>query len=70
MATDVTTTAIDPTVLEDYKAVIQHIMNKTPIEPEIYQRIKERGARITERLRQENVQINTERLLREVRDEE
>jgi hypothetical protein len=70
MATETETTGIDPAVLDDLRAVTKHIMEKTPIEPELYRRIKERGDRVTERLRQEGVEIDVVKLLREVRDEE
>jgi hypothetical protein len=70
MATDTKTTGIDPEVMDDYRAVIKHLMDKTPIEPELHRRIEARANRITERLRQEGVEIDVVQLLREVRDEE
>ena len=69
MATETETTVIDSTVLDDYRAVIKHLQDKMPLDPEVYRRIKERGDRITERLRRENVDIDVAKLLREVRDE-
>ena len=70
MATETETTGIDPQVMEDYRAVIKHLLDKTPLEPERARRIEERADRITERLRRENVDIDVVKLLREVRDEE
>jgi hypothetical protein len=70
MATETQATGTDPQVLDDYRAVIKHILDKTPLDPEIAHRIDERADRITERLRRENVDIDVVQLLREVRDEE
>jgi hypothetical protein len=69
MATETQTTDIDSAVLDDLRAVIKHIQDKTPLNPELYRRVKERGARITERLRQDNIDIDVVKLLREARDE-
>lgn len=70
MATETETTGMDPQVRDDYQAVIKHLLDKTPLDPELVRRIEERADRITERLRQENVDIDVVELLREVRDEE
>ena len=70
MATETETPVIDPAVLADYRAVIKHLMDKTPLDPELRRRIRERGDRVTERLRQDGVEIDVVQLLREVRDEE
>lgn len=70
MAIDRQTTGMDPQVLEDYQAVIKHILDKTPLDPDVVRRIDERADRIIERLRRENVDIDVVQLLREVRDEE
>jgi len=70
MATETHATGTDPQVLDDYRAVIKHILDKTPLDPAIARRIDERADRITERLRRENVDIDVVQLLREVRDEE
>ncbi len=70
MATETEITGMDPQVRDDYQAVIKHILDKTPLDPELVRRIEERADRIAERLRQENVDIDVVGLLREVRDEE
>lgn len=69
MATDTQSTGIDPQVLDDLRAVIKHIQDKTPLAPEVARRIDERADRITEQLRHDNVDIDVVELLREVRDE-
>jgi hypothetical protein len=69
MATATKPTGIDPAVLDDLRAIMQHLQDKTPMDPELVRRAKERGDRVTERLRQEHVEIDIEKLLREVRDE-
>lgn len=53
-----------------YQAVIKHILDKTPLDPDVARRIDERAGRIIERLRRENVDIDVVQLLREARDEE
>ena len=55
--------------MDDYRAVIKHLQDKTPLEPELVRRVEERADRITERLRREHVDIDVVALLREVRDE-
>lgn len=70
MSTQTEIPVIDPQVMDDYHAVIKHLMDKTPLEPELARRIEERADRITERLRRENVEIDIVQILREVRDEE
>lgn len=70
MATQTETTGIDPQVMDDLRAVVKHLMDKTPLEPELARRIDERADRITERLRRDNVDIDVVQLLREVRDQE
>jgi hypothetical protein len=69
MITETQTTPIDPAVLEDLQAVIQHPQDKTPMDPELVRRVEERADRVTERLRREHVEIDIEQVLREVRDE-
>jgi hypothetical protein len=69
MATETETTGMDPQVRDDYQAVIKHLLDKAPLDPELVRRIEERADRITERLRQENVDIDVVELLRDVRDE-
>lgn len=70
MVSETETTGIDPQVMEDLRAVVKHLMDKTPLEPELRRRVDERADRITERLRRENVDIDIVQLLREVRDDE
>jgi hypothetical protein len=69
MATQTQNTGIDPAVMDDLRAVIKHLQDKTPMDPELVRRAEERADRVTERLRQEHVEIDIEKLLREVRDE-
>jgi hypothetical protein len=70
MATETETTGIDPQGMDDLRAVVKHLMDKTPLEPELAQRIEERADRITERLRCDHVDIDVVQLLRDARDEE
>ncbi len=55
----------------DEKAVLAHLTDGTPIDPETYRRVRERAQKITERLRQQHGEMNIAvDLVREVRDEE
>ncbi len=63
------TIGIDPEVLADMEALMRHLTNKTPVEPELFKRVEERADRVTEQIRQKSIQIDVDKLLREVRDE-
>jgi hypothetical protein len=53
---DMTTTEqiIDHEVTADGEALIQSIMNRTPLDPEVARRIRERAERITEQVYREH----------------
>src|SRR5690349_9349998 len=58
-------------VQADMQAVIEHLTTGKPLDPETYRRIRERGERITEELRQRYGELDIAvDLIREVRDEE
>jgi hypothetical protein len=42
--------AIPPDVLADAQAVIDSVVSGKPLDPEVYRRVRERGARITEQV--------------------
>lgn len=66
------TTSESMTLLEaDEQAVLHRLSNAAPLDPETYQRVRERAERITERIRQQHGETNfAVDLIREVRDEE
>jgi hypothetical protein len=55
----------------DTEALIERITHGTPLPPDAYQRIQERGDKVTEEIRQKygTIEIAVE-LIREIRDEE
>ncbi|HEV3024819.1 MAG TPA: hypothetical protein VGX76_20220 [Pirellulales bacterium] len=72
MSTDTTSPlGVDPQELLDSRAVLDHLLHQTPLDPEIYRRVHERTARITESLRQKHGTLDIAvSLIREVRDAE
>lgn len=60
-----------PALDADTEAVLERIAHGTPLPPDVYRRIRERGARLREEMRQEfgTVEIAVD-LVREIRDEE
>lgn len=63
-------TETKPTLDADTEALIESITHGTPLSPEVYQRIRERGDRLREEMRQKygTVEIAVD-LIREIRDE-
>lgn len=43
----------DPQEAADSQAVLDHLLHKTPIDPEVYRRVQERAGKVTERLRRQ-----------------
>jgi hypothetical protein len=70
MNSDIKAHGVDPQVLADIEALVQHHMEGTPIDPELARRVEERADRITQDLARRNVQIDVDGLLREVRNDE
>lgn len=46
-----TASTIDSVEVADSKAVLEHVTQGTPLDPEVYRRVHERAAKITEGLR-------------------
>lgn len=64
-------TEAKPTVDADTEALMERIIHGTPLPPDVYQRIKERGDRLTEEIRQQyGIREIAVDLIREIRDEE
>ncbi len=62
--------AVDPEELADSQAVLEHMLHKTPLDPQVYKRVQERAARITEELRKKHGTLNIAvELIREAREE-
>jgi predicted thioredoxin/glutaredoxin len=70
MKTATEMTSIPANVMADAQAVADALAAKRPVDPEVAQRVRERGAKITEELRQKygerNIAVD---LIREIRDE-
>ncbi len=63
-------TGIDPQDLADHEAVMRHVNDGTPVEPELARRVQERSRRITEETRRNYGDVDVDALLHSVRDEE
>jgi len=63
------TVVIDPQSLADCEAVLQHVLRKQPLDPEVARRVRQRAARITDEIRREHgiLDIGTP-AIREFRD--
>lgn len=64
-------TETKPTVDADTEAILERIAHGIPLPPDVYQRIRDRGDRLREEMRQKfgTVEIAVD-LVREIRDEE
>jgi hypothetical protein len=69
MSTKTQTTGADPQALSDSEAVMKHVIDGTPIEPELRKRIRERANRITEQVWRKHGYIDVDKLVRDARDE-
>jgi hypothetical protein len=62
--------ATDPLELADSQAVLDHVLHKKPLDPEVYRRVHERSAKITEELRRKHGTMDIAvDLIRQARDE-
>ncbi len=58
-------------VRADLKAVIDSLVSKTPLDPAVVRRVRERSDRMTEELRRAHGEMNVAvDLIREIRDDE
>ena len=62
-------TGSDPQARDDYKAVMGHVVEGTPVEPELARRVRERGERITDEIRREHGDIEVVKLLHDARED-
>jgi hypothetical protein len=62
-------TSSDPQARDDYQAVMRHVAEGTPVEPELTRRVRERAERITEEIRREHGDIDVVKLLHDARDD-
>ena len=51
METAIQTSGIDPQQQADEEAVMRHVFDGKPLDPEVARRVQERGRRITEEIR-------------------
>ena len=62
-------TGSDPQARDDYQAVMRHVAEGTPVEPELARRVRERAERITEEIRREHGEIDVVKLLHDARED-
>jgi len=62
---------VPPAAIADCEAVIQHVLSRKPLDPEVYRRVRERAERATEDIRlAHGVVVIAVELIRETRDEQ
>lgn len=66
---DTNAPGIDPQVLADLEAVMRHVNEGTPVEPELARRVRERSQRITQETRRKYGEVDVDALLHAARDE-
>ena len=59
----------DPQPQDDYKAVMRHVAEGSPVEPELARRVRERAERITDEIRREHGDIDVVKLLHDARED-
>jgi len=59
----------DLDVMADLEAVMKHLADGTPVDPELGSRVRERSRRLTEETRIRLGQVDVDALLHSVRDE-
>jgi hypothetical protein len=69
MINDFDNSVCDSWAGDDYRAVMRHVAEGTPVEPELARRVRERAERITEEIRHEHGDIDVVSLLHEAREE-
>lgn len=69
MSIDLTPTT-DPLEAADTQAVMDHLVSKKPLPPDVYRRVQERAAKITDRIREKHGVLNVAvDLIRDARDQ-
>lgn len=63
------TTVIDPQDLADHEAVMRHLIDGTPVEPELARRVRERSQKLMEETRRKHGEIDVDALIHSVRDD-
>jgi hypothetical protein len=69
MNTDTKAAGIPPEILEDHRAVMRHVNQGTPVDPELAKRVRERSEQLTAQLLATYGEIDSNALLHSVRDE-
>lgn len=59
----------DPQAWADHEAIMRHLIEGTPVEPELARRVQERAEKITEEVRQRYGDVDVDALIRASRDE-
>jgi hypothetical protein len=61
--------ARDPQATDDYMAVMRHVAEGTPVEPELARRVRERAERVTDEIRREHGDIDVVKVLQDARED-
>lgn len=54
---------------DDYKSVMRHVAEGSPIDQELARRVRERAERITDEIRREHGEIDVVKLLHDARED-
>jgi hypothetical protein len=69
MTNEQASTGIDFQAQDDYQAVLRHVAEGTPVEPELARRVRERAERITDEIQREQGDIDVVKLLHDARED-
>ncbi len=71
MTTETNASSVEAEVLADLEAVLRHVTERTPVEPELARRVRARSEAVQAQLRRTYGELNVAvELVRAVRDEE
>ena len=62
-------TGSDAQAQDDYNAVMRHVAEGSPVEPELARRVRERAERITDEIQREHGDIDVVKLLHNARED-
>lgn len=62
-------TGSDPQGRHDYQAIMRHVAEGTPVEPELARRVRARAERITDEIHRQHGDIDVVKLLHDARED-
>jgi hypothetical protein len=69
MSTPELNSGVNSQALADLDAIMMHLADKTPVNPELSRRVEERADRAIAELRNKRVHIDIEQLIQDARDD-